>query len=109
MSHARGLDLQNALAAYLRDHGFPQAESAGAGRNGTDINGTPGICWENKTAREFKPLAFVRQAQANANATAVPAVVYWPQGVGAKSADHTLAVVPLRWLVTLLRAAGYGD
>jgi len=112
MSHKRGLDLQNALAKWLRDHGWPHAESAGAGRNGTDVTGTPGIVWENKTARKFSPTMFVRQAQMSASAdmnAALPVVVYWPVGVGDKSADFTLAIMPLGHMVRLLREAGYGD
>jgi len=113
MSRARGLDLQNALAAWLRVHGWPHAESAGSGRNGTDVTGTPGIVWENKTAREFSPLAFVRQAKVSAQIAGghrlVPVVVYWPVGVGDTRADFTLAIVPLGRLAALLREAGYGD
>ena len=51
--------------------------------------------WESKTADEFSPLAFVRQAKLNAAVAqgplgdvltelrAVPVVVYWPRGTGA--------------------------
>ena len=111
MSRARGLALQNALAAWLRVHGWPHAESAGAGRNGTDVTGTPGVVWENKTAAEFSPLAFVRQAQASARSRdgLLPVVVYWPVGVGKTRTAVTLAIVPLGRLATLLREAGYGD
>lgn len=119
MSRDRGVRLQNELAAYLRDHGWPSAESAGSGRNGTDVTGTPGIVWENKAADQFSPLAFVRQAQAHtchvggvshpadSALCPLPVVVYWPRGVGAKSAEHTLAIIPLGRLATLLKEAGY--
>lgn len=106
MSHDRGLRLQNALAAYLR-HWWPLAESAGAGRNGTDVTNTPGVVWESKTAREFKPTMFVRQAKLAARDTALPVVVYWPDGHGAKSAGEALAILPLKSLMELLVAAEY--
>jgi hypothetical protein len=105
VSHDRGLRLQNALAAYLR-HWWPLAESAGAGRNGTDVTNTPGVVWESKTAREFKPTMFVRQAKASAG-RALPVVVYWPDGCGDKSAPDALAILPLRCLMLLLEEAEY--
>jgi len=156
MSRNRGLNLQNGLARYLQSW-WPSAESAGAGRPGTDILGTPGVVWENKTADEFSPLAFVRQAQAHAKPKlcpegcgcrqgtedadakecgcngpccgpadgqehaewysqwygqhplpdGIPVVVYWPRGVGEVNAGNTLAIVPLKVMVRLLKEAGY--
>ena len=112
MSHDRGLRLQNALARYLAGF-WPGAESAGAGRPGSDVLGTPGIVWENKTAKQFRPLACVRQAQCHRKLTGfavkpdVPVVVYWPEGVGEASAEHTLSILPTGVLVGLLKEAGY--
>jgi hypothetical protein len=103
MSRARGLVLQNALARYLRAHGFDQAESAGAGRPGTDILGTPGIVWENKTAREWDILAWVRQARTHGKKGGeLPVTVYWPDKIGEGSPECALAIVPLPDLVNLL-------
>jgi hypothetical protein len=67
VSRDRGVRLQNALAAYLRQW-WPSAESAGSGRPGSDVLGTPGIVWENKTPREFRPWEWTRQAQRHARA-----------------------------------------
>lgn len=112
MSRARGLVLQNALARYLSAW-WPHAESAGAGRNGTDILGTPGVVWECKTAREFRPLEWCRQARAHsALVTAtmivdVPVTVYWPDGIGEKNAAAAIAMMPLADMVSLLGEAGY--
>lgn len=110
MSRARGNDLQNQLAKYLRAW-WPHAESAGAGRNGTDVLGTPGVAWENKTAidfkRDFRPLAWVAQARMNSRAQDVPVVVYWPRGVGARSADQAMAILPLDQLMKLLEDSGH--
>ncbi len=117
MSDARGRKLQNALAAYLTAW-WPHAESAGAGRQGTDVLGTPGVVWECKTARDwkrdFRPLAWVRQAQEHARpprgiapVPPVPVVVYFPDGIGEANTANTLAIVPVHVLMRLLQEAGY--
>jgi hypothetical protein len=107
VSRARGLVLQNALARYLMMW-WPSAESAGAGRPGTDILGTPGIAWECKTAREFRPAAWVRQAKSHAiSRNLLPVTVYWPDGVGEGSPAAAMAILPLPELVELLVAADY--
>ena len=109
MSRARGLVLQNATARFLQGRGWPHAESAGAGRNGSDILGTPGIVWECKTAREWKISAWVRQAVDHARGGQdVPVTVYWPDGVGESRPQAAMAILPLPELVELLTAAGYG-
>jgi hypothetical protein len=118
MSDPRGRALQNALANYIRDNGFPNAESAGAGRQGTDVLGTPGIVWECKTARNFKadfrPVEWVAQSKrhmGNGRATALrdplPVTVYFPNGVGEAKTEHALGIVPLHVLMQLLKEAGY--
>lgn len=113
MSRARGLVLQNALARYLTTW-FPHAESAGAGRQGSDILGTPGIVWECKTAREFRPLEWCRQAKRHPVTEVpgwgmvVPVTVYWPDGLGEQSAGAAIAMMPLADMVALLTEAGYG-
>jgi hypothetical protein len=108
MSRDRGVRAPNWLARYLNTNGWPQAEATGSGRNGTDIQGTPGIVWENKTAREFRPAQWVRQARAHAWADQVPVCVYWPDGVGEGSPGAAMGILPLPVLVGLLRGAGYG-
>lgn len=40
----RGYASQSTVAAYLAANGWPFAQSTGAGRSGTDITGTPGLC-----------------------------------------------------------------
>jgi hypothetical protein len=111
VSRDRGIRLQNALARYLASNGWPLAESAPSGHRGSDIiKGTPGIVWENKTAGEWRVLAWVRQAKAHAwKDVDVPVTVYWPVGVGESHPEAVLTIVPLPVLVGLLRAAGYGS
>jgi len=111
MSRARGNRLQNALADYL-GRWWPNAESAGAGRNGTDVLGTPGVVWECKTAsdfkRDFRPAAWVAQSKAHARAgDAVHVVTYFPPGVGQLGTGHALAIMPMHVLMHVLTEAGY--
>lgn len=121
MSRARGNVLQNALARYLTSW-WPHAESAGAGRNGSDVLGTPGVVWECKTAydfkRDFRPAAWIKQAAGHAEEcdctqpqpcthSQIPLVVYFPAGIGEANTGNALAIVPLHVQVQLLREAGY--
>ena len=125
MSDARGRALQNALAAYLT-RWWPHAESAGAGRQGSDVLGTPGVVWECKTARNFKadfrPVAWVEQSKRHAlchcwpvactpgcdgDTGDLPVTVYYPNGVGEAKTEHALAIVPLHVLMHVLEEAGY--
>jgi hypothetical protein len=109
VSRDRGVRAQHWLARYLAAHGWPAAEAVGSGRRGSDVLGTPGITWENKTAREFRPGEWVKQAKAHAWADQVPVVVYWPDRVGENTPEAAMAILPLPVLVGLLRAAGYGS
>lgn len=121
MSRDRGIRLQNALARYLTQW-WPSAESAGSGRSGTDILGTPGVVWECKTARKFAPLEWCRQAQTHIMCNCrvmcapgcdglgeeLPLTVYLPDGLGEKGMGEAIAMMPLREMVQLLLQAGYG-
>jgi hypothetical protein len=120
VSKARGNVLQNAAAVYLRQW-WPHAESVGAGRQGTDVTGTPGVVWECKTAsdfkRDFRPAQWVEQSKGHAglhglatslgHTTDVPVVVYFPPGIGAARTDHAMAIMPMHVLMRLLTEAQY--
>lgn len=108
MSRDRGIRLQNALAAYLT-RWWPHAESAGSGRPGTDVLGTPGVVWECKTAARFRPSEWVKQAAGHSfsDAGEVPVTVYFPPGTGALSADNALAILPMHVLMQLLVEGKY--
>lgn len=110
MSRDRGIRLQNALAAYLRAW-WPSAESAGSGRPGTDVLGTPGVVWECKTSGKGSRNigAWIDQARSHVVGNGqVPAiVVYFPAGLGERTTDHAVAMLPLGELVGLLVAGGY--
>lgn len=105
MSHDRGVRAQRWLAEYLRPW-WPGAESAGSGRRGRDIDNTPGVAWEMKTANEFRPLAWVKQCRDNAGAD-LPVTVYLPNKCGEQSIGDALAILPLHILMGLLEDATY--
>lgn len=103
----RGADTQRAVARYLVANGWPYATDAGAGRNGADILGTPGLAIEVKARRDFSPLAWLRQAAQTLGG--VPICVHRPDGMGEASVAAWPVTMRLCDAVTLLRDAGYGD
>jgi hypothetical protein len=105
MSHDRGVRAQRWLAAYLSKW-WPDAVSTGSGRRGADVENTPGVAWEMKTASEFRPLSFVEQAAKYAGGC-LPVVVYLPNGCGEQSIGDALAFMPLHRLMDVLQDAGY--
>lgn len=102
----RGFRSQLAVANYLAAHGFPHAESAGAGRPGVDVLGLAGISLEVKARADLNPQAWMRQAKTSAG---LPLVCFRPNGVGETRIEEWPCLVGLADLVRLLRAAGYGD
>ena len=111
MSRDRGTRAPHWLVRYLRESGWPSAEVTGAGRKGTDVLGTPGIVWENKTANEWRVKQWVEQAKSHTrDGIDLPVTVYWPNGVGETTPQAAMAILPLPDLVCLLIEAGYtGD
>ncbi len=106
MTRARGNQLQNVLAKYL-SRWWVHAESAGSGRNGRDILGTPGVFWENKTSgARFRPGEWVRETTRRVQLGEIPIVVYWPPGTGEKSPEHAIVMMYLPFTMTLLELAG---
>jgi hypothetical protein len=103
----RGYESQRIVATYLAAHGWPYAESTGAGRSGTDITGTPGICWEVKARRALSLGADLKQAAGHGDG--LPVLVVRLDGTGPATIADWPAVMRLADLVELLRAAGYGE
>lgn len=105
----RGYKSQDIVATYLAENGWPYAMSTGAGRSGTDVTGTPGIDWEVKARRGFPVTEAMTQAMERNAEGVLPIAVLRPDGWGPARIEHWPAIVPLKVLVALLRAAGYGD
>lgn len=104
----RGYASQRIVADYLRTHGWPFAESTGAGRSGTDVTGCPGLDIEVKARRGFDPSAVMKQLSERAT-SALPLAVLRLDGQGPASINEWLCILRLEDVVELLRAAGYGD
>lgn len=104
----RGAETQNSVAGWFAGHGWPFAESTGAGRGGRDVTGMPGLACEVKARADFAPMAWLRQAK-EAASTDLPFVVWRPNGMGAKSIGAWGVMLTLEDFTKLLRDAGYGD
>jgi len=103
----RGAATQTEVARWFAAHGWPYAESTGAGRTGSDITGVPGLACEVKARREFSPLAWIRQAAAGS--AGLPFVVHRPDGMGPASVEDWPVTLRLHDFTELLQSAGYGD
>lgn len=104
----RGAQTQAIVAEWFRTHGWPFAESAGAGRQGADLTGTVDIAVEVKARRDFAPAEWLRQASSNSGGR-LPFVVIRPDGSGPATIESWPVVVRLDKFTALLREAGYGD
>lgn len=106
----RGMRTQALVARYLQLSGWPFAESAGAGRSGSDVTGTPDIAVEVKARTNLDPLAWLRQAEsARAEGdTRLPFAVVRCNGQGENAGDY-VAMIRLSSLIQVLTEAGYGD
>lgn len=104
----RGMKTQALVATWLRDRGWPFAESAGAGRSGADVTGTPDIAVEVKARAGFDPLAWIRQAVTAADGR-LPFVVMRCNGQGETTIADWPCLIRLGDLTQLLHQAGYGQ
>ena len=102
----RGYRSQAVVAAWFRDSGFPFAESAGAGRSGSDVIGVPGLKIEVKARRAFSPLAWLKQAK-DAPGEGLPFVVFRCDGQGEANVGQWGVLVTLDEFTDLLKQAGY--
>lgn len=105
----RGYDSQKVLAEHLRVL-FPYAEPTGAGRQGRDILSTPGIYFECKARKDFKPTEALKQTVSPAlEAGDIPIIVMRMNGQGPKNVGKWVALTELDFIIQLLKEAGYGD
>ncbi len=106
---ARGAETQAIAARKFRDTLYPYATDAGAGRNGVDVLNTDGLAVEVKGRKGFSPLAWVRQAVAQAADGDLPVVVVRPDGMGPATVGSWPVLIRFDDLINLLAEAGYGD
>lgn len=96
-SRAKGKRYELEVAEDLREHGFQARRD---GRLNDDLqHNIPGVHLECKRAERLEILKWCRQAERDADGR-VPVVVF------RSSRERSRAVVPLEWLLDLLRWAG---
>lgn len=103
----RGMRTQADVAEYLQANGWPFAESAGAGRSGSDVTGVP-FDVEVKARRGLNIHALLAQLEARAAEGRLGFGVLRLDGQGPASIDRWPVVLTLADMVALLKAAGYG-
>lgn len=103
---SRGMRSQLVVAEWFKKSGFPYAESAGAGRSGSDVIGVPGLKIEVKARRAFSPLAWLKQAN-DAKGEGLPFVVFRCDGQGEANVGEWGVLTRLDEYTQLLKDAGY--
>lgn len=102
----RGYRTQKVVAEYLAAHGFPHAESTGAGRSGTDVTGIVGVDIEVKARTGLDLPALMRQMKDRAKDDILGIGVLRLNGQGENAAEY-VAVLRFEDLVMLLRDSRY--
>lgn len=95
----RGYRTQKVIADYLKQW-WKHADTAGAGRQGEDILNIPTISIEVKARSDFQPLAWIKQAETNANGK-LPMVIMRCNGQG-EDAGQYLAFVKVKDIMPIL-------
>ncbi len=103
----RGMRTQKVVATQFAESGWPFAESAGAGRSGTDVLGIPGVDIEVKARRGFNVLSAMKQARERADEGVLCIAVIRPDGMGEATADSWPVIMRLEDAMRLMKAGGY--
>lgn len=99
----RGYRTQKVVADYLK-RWYPYAESAGAGRTGSDVIGIP-FDIEVKARTGFDPLAAIKQLKSR-QGDKLGFVVLRMNGQGENAEDY-VALMPLKDLITFIEGEPY--
>ena len=102
----RGYRTQKVIAEYLKQF-WAYADTAGAGRQGEDILNIPTVSIEVKARSDFQPLAWIKQAEANANGK-MPMVIMRCNGQGEDAGEY-LAFVKVKHIMPILHQAAPSD
>lgn len=107
---ARGYETQRFVAEYFRSKGWVYAETAGAGRPGTDITGVLGVDIEVKAVRDsnFSMTGTIKQQLDRIKDGIVPVAIVRPDGYGEARIEEWPCILPLATVIQLLKEAGYG-
>lgn len=100
---------QKVVAEGLNDL-WPHSESAGSGRSGRDVLGTPGVAIEVKARTGLDLPAWMRQAAKEAATTGdLPVLIIRPNGMGEASLDDWPVVMSFKLWKEVMRDAGFGS
>ena len=102
----RGYRTQKVIADYLKQW-WAYADTAGAGRQGEDILNIPTISIEVKARSDFQPLAWIKQAEFNADGK-LPMVIMRCNGQGEDAGEY-LAFVKLKDIMPIIHQAAPSD
>ena len=102
----RGYRTQKVIADYLKQF-WAYADTAGAGRQGEDILNIPTVSIEVKARADFQPLAWIKQAEANANGK-LPMVIMRCNGQGEDAGEY-LAFVKVKDIMPIIHQAAPTD
>lgn len=102
----RGYRTQKVIADYLKQF-WAYADTAGAGRQGEDILNIPTLSIEVKARSDFQPLAWIKQAEANANGK-MPMVIMRCNGQGEDAGEY-LAFIKVKHIMPILHQAAPSD
>lgn len=103
----RGYATQRIVAEYLQREGWEHALPVGAGRDGSDITGIPGLDIEIKARTKLDLAGLMRQLADRKSNKGMGVGVLRLNGQGEKSVEQYVAVLTLSDLVYLLKASGY--
>ncbi len=95
----RGYRTQKVIAEYLKQW-WAYADTAGAGRQGEDILNIPTLSIEVKARADFQPLAWIKQAETNADGK-LPMVIMRCNGQGEDAGEY-LAFVKVKDIMPIL-------
>lgn len=111
-SRAKGTAAESMIVAFLRGL-WPGAERralSGAKDRG-DVAGTPGVCWEVKSAVRLDIPGWLRETEVERinSGSDLGILVIKLKGYGEAKVGEMPALLPLKDLLALLKAAGYGE
>jgi hypothetical protein len=104
----RGYASQKIVADYLRAHGWDNALPVGAGRDGSDVTGIPGLDIEIKARTKLNLSGLMKQLRERKLNTGMGVGILRLNGQGEAAIQDWVAVLRLEDLVYLLKASGYG-
>ena len=102
----RAHDTERIVAQWFGANGWPYAEPVGAGRNGADVTGTPGLLIEVKARRDMNLTTWLKQHAAKGFGLCL--IVHRPDGYGPERIGSWPVTMRLDDFTTLLHQAGYG-